>query len=123
MERLDLAADERRNLRQLGDRGDLDAIACEVLTRAVGGVDLDAERDEIAGQPRDALAVGDRQQGSHPGFLHPHTIALNVRPSIAPGMAYSDRIRPGRIVAQARETGPRRRPRPAARHCVSEDRL
>ena len=67
VECLDLAPDERRHLRQLGDAADLDAVSREVLARAVGCVDLRVEREQIPGECRDAVAVGDREEGSHRG--------------------------------------------------------
>ncbi len=67
MKRLDLAADERRDARQVRNGLDLDAVPGEMLAGAVGRIDLHAEREEIAGEPRDPVAVGDRQKGSHPG--------------------------------------------------------
>ena len=65
VERLDLAADERRHGRQVGDGRDLDAVGGEVLTGAVGGEQLDAERLEVPRESRDPLAVGDREQRTH----------------------------------------------------------
>jgi hypothetical protein len=64
VERLDLAADEGRNLGQLRHGGDLDAIGREVLARPVGREDVDAQLAQLAGEDRDPVAVGDRQQGS-----------------------------------------------------------
>ena len=37
---------------QVGDRTDLDAVCGEVLAGAVGGVDLDVEREQVAGEAR-----------------------------------------------------------------------
>ncbi len=64
MVRLDHASEDRREVGQLRDRGDLDPIVGEVLTGPVGGVDLDPQREQLAGQWGDAGAVRDRQQGS-----------------------------------------------------------
>ena len=59
VERLDLAADRRLAVGQVGDGRDLDAVAREVLARAVGRVDLDVERAQVARERRDPVAVGD----------------------------------------------------------------
>jgi hypothetical protein len=59
VERLDLPADERRDLRQVGDRRDLDALSGEVLPRAVGGIDLDVELTQLASEGGNSLSVGD----------------------------------------------------------------
>ena len=71
VEGLDLAADERRDLGQVADARDLDALACEVLACAVGRVDLDAEPEQLAGQRREAVAARDRDEGSHAACLRP----------------------------------------------------
>jgi hypothetical protein len=65
VERPDLAADERRDLGQVGDRRRLDAIRGKVLAGSVGGDDLDPEGLEVAGERAEALAVGDGEQRSH----------------------------------------------------------
>ena len=59
VERLDLAADRRLAGRQVRDRRDLDAVAGEVLARAVGGEDLDVEGEQVAGERGDPVAIGD----------------------------------------------------------------
>ena len=59
MERLDLAADVGLALGQLGDRIDLDTLAGEMVTGALGRVDLDVEREEIARERGDAVSVRD----------------------------------------------------------------
>ena len=59
VEGLHLPADERRDLGQVGDRRHLDALAGEVLARPVGGVDLDTELTQLAGERRDPCTVGD----------------------------------------------------------------
>ena len=61
----DLAADERRDGGQVGDRRGLDAVRGEVLAGAVGGDELDAEALQLARERGKALAVGHRQQRSH----------------------------------------------------------
>ena len=48
------------------DREDVDAVRREVLPGSVGGVDLDAEGQEVAREAGQSLAVGDREEGSHP---------------------------------------------------------
>ena len=120
VERLDLAADQGRDAGQLGDRPDLDAVGGEVLAGAVGGEDLDAEAEEVAGEPGDPFAVGHRQQGSHPGS--PPIRALGDASSprrcgppavYAPGMAYSGpSSRPPSAVARRRTDLPRQKDRP-----------
>ena len=71
MERLDLAADERRDVGQVGDRADLDAVLGQVVAGAVGREDLDAEGEQLPREGADAIAAGHRDQGSHPGYLPP----------------------------------------------------
>ena len=69
MEGLDLATDERRDARSARRPSATSTpSAGEVLAGAVGREDLDAEREQVAGERRDPVAVGDRQQGSHPGL-------------------------------------------------------
>ena len=65
MEGLDLAADEGRDVGQVTDSADLDALAGEVLAGPVGRVDLDPELDEAAREAADAVPIGYRQQRSH----------------------------------------------------------
>jgi hypothetical protein len=69
MERLDLAADQRRDAREVADGADLDALRREVIASPVGRVDLDAEVEQAPGERGDALTVGHRQQGSHAALL------------------------------------------------------
>ena len=59
MEGLDLAADVGLALGQLGDGVDVDALGCEVVTGAFGGVDLDVERQEVTRERDDAVSVRD----------------------------------------------------------------
>ena len=59
VERLDLAADRGLAGRQVRDRRDLDAVAGEVLAGAVGREDLDVEREQVAGERGDPVAIGD----------------------------------------------------------------
>ena len=66
VERLDHAAEKRGDVGQGGHRADLDAVRRQVLAGAVGGVDLDAEGQEVARKAGQSLAVGDREEGSHP---------------------------------------------------------
>src|SRR5262245_12633617 len=70
-----------------------------MVAGAVGRVDLDLQREEVPSQPRDPVAVGNRQQGSHPGLSLlqrdlPRTrrarLALACRPRITRVMAYSE---------------------------------
>ena len=75
VEGLDLAADVRLALGQVGDGRDLDALGGEVLARAVGGEHLDVEREQVARERGDAVPVRHRQQGSHPG-VPPDPVAL-----------------------------------------------
>ena len=65
VEGLDLAAGQRRDVRQDGDRGDLHPLGGERLARAVRGVDLDAQAQQLRGQGGQALPIGDREQGTH----------------------------------------------------------
>ena len=65
VEGLDLAADERRRVRQVADGRDLDAVGGERLAGAVGGEELDAQVEQVAGEVGDPVAIGDREQGSH----------------------------------------------------------
>ena len=95
VERLDLAADERRDARQLGDGADLDPVAGEMLAGTVGREDLHAEREQVTRQPEipSRLATDSRARTraltSHP---HAATHSRRLRPSITGGVAYSDRI-------------------------------
>ena len=59
VEGLHLPADERGDMGQVGDRRNLDALAGEVLARPVGGVDLDIQLTQLAGERRDPFTVGD----------------------------------------------------------------
>ena len=59
MEGLDLAADRRLAVGQVGDRGDVDALAGEELARAVGREHLHVEGWQVAGERRDTLPVRD----------------------------------------------------------------
>ena len=59
VEGLDLAADRGLAVGQVGDRRDLDAVAGEVLARAIGRIDLDIEGTQFARQRGDPIAVGD----------------------------------------------------------------
>ena len=68
VECLDLATDEGRQAGDLGDGPDCDPVGRKVIAGAVRRDNLDVQREELAGQGRDPVAVGDRQQGSHPGF-------------------------------------------------------
>ena len=67
VEGLDLAADVRLALREIGDGRDLDALGREVLARAVRGVHLDVESEQVPREHDDAIPIRHRQQGSHPG--------------------------------------------------------
>src|SRR5439155_26601728 len=67
VEGLDLTTDERRDVGQLRNGRDVDAVCGEVLARAVRREHFDVERLQLAGEFRDAIAVRHRQQGSHPG--------------------------------------------------------
>ena len=57
VEGLDLSADVGFALGQLGDRRDRHALGGEVLAGAVGGVDLDADVEEVARERGDAVSV------------------------------------------------------------------
>ncbi len=59
MERLDLAADEGRDVGQLGDRADLDAVGGERLAGPVGREHLDIEGSQVAREVRDPIAGSD----------------------------------------------------------------
>ena len=59
VEGLDLPADVGLALGQGRDRIDLDPFRGEGVARAVGGVDLDAEAEEVAGEVDDAVSVRD----------------------------------------------------------------
>ena len=59
VERPDLATDRRLAGRQVRDRRDLDAVSGEVLAGAVSGEDLDVEREQVAGERGDPVAIGD----------------------------------------------------------------
>ena len=59
VEGLHLPADERGDLGQVGDPRHLDALACEVFARPVGGVDLNVQLTQLAGERRDSFTVGD----------------------------------------------------------------
>ena len=117
VEGLDLAADQGRHPGQVRDGADVDAVGGEVVAGAVGGEDLDLEGQQVPGQSRDPLAVGDRQQGSHPGCPSSDAAgrgldALVLRPRITRVMAYSDtgagpvRTRRATGRAEARRTAP-----------------
>jgi len=58
VEGLDLPADIGFALGQLRDRGDRDALGGQEITGAVGGVDLDADIEEVARERGDAVSVG-----------------------------------------------------------------
>ena len=75
VERLDLATDIGLALGQLRDGRDGDALAGEVLARAVRGEHLDLEIEEVPRERDDAISIRHRQQGSHPG-LPPVPVAL-----------------------------------------------
>ena len=60
VERLHEAADEWRDVRQVRDRERVDAVREEVLAGPVGGVELDAEAGEVAGERTDPVAIRDR---------------------------------------------------------------
>ena len=57
VERLDLATDERGDVRQLGDGGNVDAVGGKVLAGAIGREHLDAEHGEFPGEFRDSVPV------------------------------------------------------------------
>jgi hypothetical protein len=59
MERLDLAADERRDVGQVRDRRDVDAVRGKMVARPVRRVDLDPEVEEVARETRDAVSIRD----------------------------------------------------------------
>jgi hypothetical protein len=59
VERLDLPADVGLALGQGRDRMDIDTFGREVLTGALGRVDLDLESEEVARERRDAVSVRD----------------------------------------------------------------
>ena len=59
VEGLDLAADIGFALGQGGDRIDLDAFRGQRIARAIGGVDLDPEPEQVAGEFDDAVSVRD----------------------------------------------------------------
>ena len=65
VERLHLAAGQGRDVGQDGDRGDLHTLRRQRLARAVGGEDLHAQAHQLSGQGGQALAIGDREQGTH----------------------------------------------------------
>jgi hypothetical protein len=67
VERLDLAADEGGDLGELRNGGDLDPVRGQVLASPVGGEDLDAEGEQVAGEGGDAVPIRHREQGSQPG--------------------------------------------------------
>ena len=66
VERLDLAAHDRRHGGEVRDRRDLETVGLERLPRPVGGEDFHAQLEEPACKVADAAAVRDREQGSHP---------------------------------------------------------
>ena len=66
VEGLDRAAEEGRDVGEGRHGKDVDAVCREVLPGSVGRVDLDAEGQEIAREADQSLAVGDREEGSHP---------------------------------------------------------
>ena len=78
VEGLDLAADEGRDVGQVRDGVDLDAVLGEVVAGAVGGVDLDPEGLQLSRERADAVATRHREQGSHPGFLPPAFAAMRI---------------------------------------------
>jgi len=59
VEGLDLAADIRFALGECRDGIDLEALGGQRLPRAIGGVDLDAEPEQVAGELGDAVSVRD----------------------------------------------------------------
>ena len=59
VERLDLSADERRNLGQVRHAADLDPLAGEVLARAVGRDDIHVEAAQVPRKFGDTVAVRD----------------------------------------------------------------
>ena len=59
MERLDLPADQRRDLGQVRYAADVDALAGEVLARAIGRHDVDVEAAQVPREVRDPLPVRD----------------------------------------------------------------
>ena len=59
VEGLDLAADIGFALGQGGDRVDLDAFRGQRVARAIGGVDLDPESEQVAREFDDAVSVRD----------------------------------------------------------------
>ena len=96
VERPHLPADERRDRGQVGDRGGLDPVRGEMLTGAVGGIQLDAELLEVPRESRDPLAVGDREQrthlrGSSSGRFvgAPFATGRGTGPGAAPGLGRS----------------------------------
>ena len=86
VERLDLAPDQRLDAGEVRDGADLDPVRGEMIPRPVGCIDLDVEGEEVPGKGRDPVAVGNRQQGSHPGSARPRWL----RPSIPRAVAYSE---------------------------------
>ena len=102
VEGLDLAADQGRHAGQVRDGADLDAVGGEVVAGAVGGEDLDLEGQQVAGQSRDPLAVGDRQQGSHPGCPSSDAAGRGRRRA---RLAAEDNARHG-ILRHRRRSGP-----------------
>ena len=58
VEGLDLPADRGTTGGQVGDGGDIDAFADEVLAGPIRRVELDLERAEVAGHGRDPIPVG-----------------------------------------------------------------
>ena len=113
VEGLDLAADERRDVGQLGDRADLDAVLGEVLAGAVRGEDLDVQRLELSREGADPIATRHREQGSHPGFL-PHS----VRGSRGLPRSATVRARRGRGGVVSRRAAPHLRPSIASRRGI-----
>ena len=80
MEGLDLAADEGRDVGQVRDGADLDAILGQVVAGAVGRVDLDTEGLQLSRERADTVTTRHREQGSHPGFLPPAFAAMRAAP-------------------------------------------
>ena len=65
VERPHLAADERRHRGQVGDGRDVDAVRGEMLARAVGREQLDAQPLEIPRESGQPVAIGHREQRTH----------------------------------------------------------
>ena len=67
VERLDLAAEEGRDVGEGGDGRGLDAFRAQRLPGPVGGVELDAQALQLLREVDDALPVSHGEQGSHSG--------------------------------------------------------